>query len=169
MPDQTTATSPTEKFWSHVEKTGSCWIWRGVRHRKGYGNLQWGSSRKKTIRRRLAHRFAYEMHAGTVPDGMLVCHRCDNPACVNPAHLFPGSPADNSADMVAKRRSASGEAHAHARLTWGNVDEIRMLAGVESRQRVLARRFGVSPQTISRIVNGRTWRFRQQREDQPQP
>lgn len=111
--------SAEEKFWSNVEKTDYCWLWTGANNR-GYGFF--------TARcvRMLAHRFSWELHNGPIPDGLLVRHKvCDNPPCVNPAHLAIGTEADNKRDMVEHQRSARGERHHSATLTEDLVREIR--------------------------------------------
>lgn len=92
---------PTEKrFWERVNKQpDGCWLWTGTTNLRGYGIL----ARNNTMQ--LAHRFSYELHKGVIPDGMFVCHSCDNPPCVNPDHLWLGTNADNVSDMVAKGRA----------------------------------------------------------------
>ena len=91
-----------ERFWKYTRKTKTCWIWTAATLR-GYGMFgrQCGG-KKETFS---AHRFSYELHKVKIPKGMLVCHSCDNPSCVNPDHLWIGTPRDNQLDMVKKGRS----------------------------------------------------------------
>lgn len=128
-----------------------CWIWFAAKDRDGYGCIQ-VSGRKER-----AHRIAWEMVHGPVPAGMLVCHRCDTPSCVNPAHLFLGTITDNNWDKVRKGRGAVGEMHGRAKLNRDAVSEIRRLSATELHQS-LATRFGVSKSLIGQIVNGEIWR-----------
>lgn len=144
-----------KRFLKRVDVLSSdeCWIWRGPVGAGGYG--------KFSIHGRLdyAHRASFEIFNGIRPLFLFVLHSCDNPSCVNPAHLFVGTPADNSADMVRKGRSCRGEAHWRARLTDQQVAEIvSRVAGGET-QRAIAAEFGVSYQHVSDLCSGRRRRF----------
>lgn len=146
-----------ERFWAKVAVRGpdDCWEWRAATDSWGYGHISVVGKLRK------AHRVAYELAVGPIPDGLVVCHTCDNPPCCNPVHLFPGTVADNNADMVAKKRHAHGlpgEANPRARLTWSDVEAIRALYGRGSlSQQALAERFGVSRSAIGDIVRGQHW------------
>lgn len=140
-----------EKFWGKVDKSGPtqpnmntrCWVWRGSRRTGGYGQFWLGDEGSEG-----AHRVSWLIHYGPVPPEMLVCHRCDNRACVRPAHLFLGTTQDNTADMIAKGRSP------HVRLSDDDVAEIRRILSVQITVSDLARRFGVDRRTIYRIERG---------------
>ena len=145
----------SDRFWSHVEKSDTCWLWRKSRDRQGYGQFGVITSRYK-----LAHRVAWELTYGPIPKGSKVLHRCDNPPCVRPDHLFLGSQADNVHDMIAKGRQhdLKGEEHPLARLTEDDVHAIRAMHANGARTTELATRFHVQRGAISKIVHGRTWR-----------
>lgn len=142
-------------FWSYCTPgmTGECWEWQSsTLISNGYGAF---SFRKK---KRYAHRVSYELHHGPIPNGMFVCHSCDNRKCCNPAHLFLGTNSDNVDDMMQKDRNAYGEKSGHAVLREGDVIEIRRLAAGGIRYKDLADRFNVSEGSISDAVGGRTWK-----------
>ena len=140
-----------DRFTSKVspEPNGGCWLWHSTLDGRGYGTL-------KVDRRQVgAHRVSWEIHHGQIPSGMCVCHKCDVPTCVNPAHLFLGTHAENAADRDAKGRNARGVKHWKAKLSAKEVLEIR-----ESKEKtkVLRLRFGVSRSTIQNIRRGSMWK-----------
>lgn len=151
---------PEVRFWAKVRRGSSdeCWLWTGYIGREGYGYFQFS-----TKNARKAHRVSWELANGPLPPGAgyhgtCVLHRCDVRHCVNPAHLFLGSNADNMADMVAKGRAKRGEAHFWAKLTEAAAREIivRYAGGGESH-RSLAAKYGVTKSTITNVLSGRTW------------
>jgi hypothetical protein len=183
MPDKYTA--PIDRFFKKTNRTESCWLWIGNKHKAGYGVMQFNG------RRTMAHRVAWQLFRGPIPDGIEVCHNCpngDNPACVNPDHLFLGTHADNMADAARKGRSASGERsgirmhperypkgedhpwkrienfavgekNTQAKLTAEQIAQIRdRYAKGGITQRALAGEFGVHQVTVSKIVKGQRWR-----------
>ena len=136
---------PFEEKYIPEPNTG-CWLWSSCIGSDGYGRAS-GSVR--------AHRLSWEIAFGEIPAGMLVCHKCDTPACVNPDHLFLGTPLDNSRDMSRKFRGVNGERASTAKLTDEQVMEI--IASDETCAD-LAKQFSVSDTTISFIKLGRTWK-----------
>lgn len=148
--------SLSERFWSKVASIGSdgCWPWIGQLDRNGYGTIRVAGQM------RTAPRVAWELATErTIPSGFAVLHRCDNPPCCNPAHLFLGTQADNMADMAAKGRSRRGSRSTAARLSAEDVSTIRRrYANGDVSQDQLAQEFGVSQTNISQIVRGLTWR-----------
>lgn len=142
------------RFWSKVEKTDGCWIWRACIGRQGYGRFGLGSRASGTAS---AHHVAWEITNGP-RGGLWVLHKCDNKACVRPEHLFLGTHADNMRDMVAKGRSLSGERNAHARLTASDVAEIRALYVPRADVTALAEKFGISRRTVHSIATGLRWK-----------
>lgn len=135
---------------SQVCITETCWIWTGGLVR-GYGAGTYQG------RQGYAHRFAWEAEHGPIPAGMLVCHRCDNPPCVRPDHLFLGTNADNMADRNAKGRHSHGVSRPGAKLTDAAVLEIRARHLSGDNHPTLSASFGVSLTTISDILNGKKW------------
>ena len=142
-----------DRLWRKVEKTpGGCWVWQGYRHpERGYGQIGRGRTGEGLIE---THRAAWEVTHGPIPEGMFVCHSCDNPPCCNPADLFLGTPADNVADMLRKGREARGIALPQARLTDAQVEEIHRLRGLGWLQREIADRFGVTQGYVSELLAG---------------
>ncbi len=146
------------RFWALVEKTDSCWLWSGSTDTHGYGGIRVGSVTDGSVHLEKAHRVAWTLLRGPIPESMEVCHDCpggDNPACVNPAHLFIGTHADNMADAKRKGRFQN---RGMAKLSPAQVCTIRSRhAAGGVLQRTLAAEYGVSRPTVSQIVNGKRW------------
>lgn len=154
-----TLTRPTlpkrdvDRFFKYVDRSdpNACWEWQSTISHRGYGKF-WLHGRTD-----LAHRVSYRIAYGPVPKGLLVRHTCDNPPCVNPAHLLSGTGKQNAEDALDRNRYRCGSRNGNARLS-----EVQVLAVIESyssgeSQVSLARRHGVSRATIQWILNGRTW------------
>lgn len=189
-------TSPVEvRFWARVdmdgpivyEHLGKCWMWTGYKDEWGYGRL---TINKSTVR---AHRYSWELNNGPITDSLLVLHKCDNPECTNPNHLFLGTDADNIKDRDNKKRGKwatgeshgskthpesvptgerngaythpemirKGEEHGRAILTEEDVLEIRAIHRKGSKKfgaYALARKYGMSPGAIQKIISGQNWK-----------
>lgn len=143
------------------EPNSGCWLFEGYTTRFGYGVV--GAGRKS--RTALAHRVVYQGECGVIPAGMCVCHRCDNPSCVNPEHLFLGTQADNIKDMGAKNRRVSlpKDSNPSAKATPEQAQAIRSAFLSANGRRfyggaALGRQFGLSQTQVSRIARGENWR-----------
>ena len=148
-PERTTL----ERFEDKFIKSIGCWEWRASKGNKGYGQFLINGQIRQ------AHRVSYQLYVGEIPEGLYVCHRCDNPGCVNPSHLFLGTQTDNMRDCENKGRGVhpSGEQHYFAKLTEKQVAEIRARRNDGTTQTDLANEYGVSQPTISHIFCGDTW------------
>lgn len=154
------STIPIEKrFWEKVNKKQSqeCWEWIAYTHPKGYGQICHNGKPKR------AHRVSWEIHYGEIPDGVCVLHRCDNPSCVNPEHLWLGTNLDNMRDMINKGRDVHespqvGINHWNSKLDENKVIKIRKLYSTKKCRYIdLAKMFGVHKVTIGDIVRRTTW------------
>lgn len=172
-----------ERFWAKVQKTATCWLWTGAKKEWGYGVIN--SQRNGPLLR--AHRYAYELHYGPIPDGLWCLHRCDVPRCVRPDHLFLGTSKDNTQDMMQKGRHLAqshpeeffsrcstgqrtrwrdhpesirrGDHHPTAKVTAEQVRVIRQRhQSGDISIAALAREFGVSESAIRFIIQRKTWR-----------
>lgn len=148
------ARNTPEKLWTFIPRRApdECWVWQSTIDKDGYGRF-WLDGKLA-----LAHRLAFEQSTGLSAAGLLVCHRCDNRPCCNPAHLFLGTPADNLQDAADKGRMPRGENNAKARLTEDQVREIRALADAGMYQREIATRFGITQPNVGYICRRETWR-----------
>lgn len=144
-----------ERFWRLVDRSAGengCWPWLGAVNHSGYGMMR---VNRRTVR---AHRVSYSLEHGPQPPAVFVCHRCDNPICVNPKHLFAGTCADNVRDMVSKQRHLRGTQKNQAILTEEIVAEAkRQVLGGRSMNSI-AKELSVSPSAVRNAVLGITWR-----------
>jgi len=148
------------EFRRFVEKIlvdDGCWLWMASKQSKGYGQFRYNGTTKR------AHRVSWELFVGEIPSGLCVLHHCDEPSCVNPAHLFLGTPLDNTRDMIRKGRDKHdppqiGEEHHNSKVT--ELDVIRMRELYSSgnyRYTDLAAIFNISKITVGNIIRKETW------------
>lgn len=143
------------------EPMSGCWLWIGESTASGgYGRIYLGERRHV-----LAHRVSWEAHNGKpIPNGLWALHKCDQPACVNPDHLYPGTHAQNTEDMVRRNRTAKwkglrcGEANPRAKLSWDDVPKIKSMVRRGISRRTVATLFAVSTTTINNLIAGRIWK-----------
>lgn len=155
-----------ERFWARVNRNLGCWEWIGYRLPKGYGAMYLAArprlpgGRKRYPAVASAHRFSWELHNGPIPAGLHVLHKCDNPPCVRPDHLWLGTNGDNVRDMVAKGRGNHqgfpGESHPVAKLTEHRVETVR--ARFRAFLKVHAEEYGVTTTLIRSVILGRAWK-----------
>lgn len=145
---------PSEyRFWRLVEKSSHCWSWLGETDKDGYGRFWYRGSTKR------AHRCSWMLCQGRIPTGQQVLHRCDNPRCVRPDHLFLGTLRDNVNDMLSKGRSLKGERHSQAKLTEEQVIcVLQWRPGCGQLLRELAAEFRVSITALELVRSGTNWK-----------
>lgn len=144
-----------ERYWAKVDKRNEdeCWLWTSA-NTNGYGDFWDGKKNYK------ATRWGYTHFIGEIPEGMLICHTCDNPPCQNPKHWFLGSVADNNQDKISKNRFKPnlGIKHGMAKLTDNNIREIRQLRKEGYTLKTISAKYNVTESNISGIAKGKTWK-----------
>lgn len=145
--------SPLDNFHQRIEyePNSGCWLWSGATWPDGYGKVK---VRQKTA---FAHRRSYELHVGCIPKGAIICHRCDTPACVNPAHLYAGTDADNARDKVrrGRDRKALGEANPNSKMT---AETVRLIRASAKSNKQIAAELALDHSTVWAARSGLTWK-----------
>jgi len=156
--------STEERFWDYVKKSlFGCWEWKAGKDAGGYGHFFLKSLGKGKKKHTKAHRFSWELHYGPIPDGLFVCHKCDNPACVRPTHLFLGDNSTNIKDAFNKgRMTRRGIKNSRAKTTETEVIKIRKTNQLKGEsQAALARRiaprYNLSVIQVQKILGRRAW------------
>lgn len=154
--------SPEERFWEKVDVRGKdeCWEWQARITTSGYGQFRFDPHKSHMV----AHRASWILANGEIPEGMLVCHKCDNRKCVNPNHLFLGTQLENMRDMISKGRQnyhkippKKGSANGSSKLTESQVKEIKEKLKSGLSCCAIGREYGVANQLINSIKNGKFW------------
>lgn len=151
----TKAMTRDEVFWSCVEKTETCWVWKRPLTKDGYGQFRYLGLNM------LAHKISWIIKNGPVPENLCVLHDCpsgDNRACVNPDHLWLGTNDENMNDMVLKNRQAKGEHNGNSKLTELQIKEIRRLGSEGMNFKNLGQMFGIDQSTAADIVKFKIWK-----------
>ena len=130
-----------------INNTTGCWNWIASKDYRGYGKFDRG----------WAHRASYELFIGKIPEGLCVLHKCDNPSCVNPNHLFLGTRGDNQKDMANKKRSQIGEKHHNCKLSYKDITDIKVMSSFGVSSYSIAQYYPVSARQIRRIIQGTRW------------
>lgn len=138
------------RFFDRVKKTNDCWLWLGTILQSGYGQISWRGKGER------AHRISYMIHYDEIPEGALILHHCDNPACVNPDHLYAGTHQDNMNDKTDRGRchSLHGEANPNAKLT---TDDVLAIRNAKGSCKDIGKQYGVGAMQISRIKRKLRW------------
>jgi hypothetical protein len=144
-----------EGFWSRVKKTDGCWEYTGGKSPKGYGWVYVGM-RKGKMHYMRANRLSWIYCHGEIPEGMLVCHKCDNPSCVRPDHLFLGTHKDNYADSQQKQRHSHGARNGNTKLNEADVEVIRELYRLGVYQRTIAALYGIRQSSAWAVIHRKT-------------
>lgn len=148
------------RFWGFVSKSDACWNWIGKLSDRGYAVL---SIKRMGMR---ASRISWTINNGPIPEGLCVCHSCDNRSCVNPSHLFLGTHQENMADMMRKKRQISGERVHSGKLTEAQAIEILRLHRAGRSAKQLSKQFGIAPVNVWCLTSGRHWKYLHERMNQ---
>lgn len=152
-------TRPVEdRFWEKVDTSGgpdACWEWQRVKDRHGYGHFNFVVAGRRI---QLSHRVAYYLTYGVLPSDLCVCHKCDNPLCCNPRHLFLGTIAENNHDMAHKARSTMGERNPSAIITIEIARQIRALHREGLTRRKIAEHLNITSHIVRGVVSGKSWK-----------